>query len=255
MIKVDDVDRVDRGTGVGVRGEQDAPRPGVHVHRAFQELDAVHLRHPVVGQDHRDLVAAQLQLGERVQRRLAGLGAHDPVLAAVAAPQITGHGAGHVRVVVDGQDRDPTRVGGCVRRHGRSVGSSGVRRPRRRCCGAYAAIVSSRCPECPTAVSARCVTGGGPRPGSRMTMARWGEIEGGIAVEETERLQREAHVLDGHHREVLGRQKWVVPTVCQTTMAGVGDRPVRGGPGGQAVAAGALVRELAGGRRSSAGSA
>ena len=35
---------------------------GIDVHRLFQELDAAHLRHPVVGDEHRDGVTAQLEL-------------------------------------------------------------------------------------------------------------------------------------------------------------------------------------------------
>ena len=62
VVEVDHVDGVDRGPGVGVRGEQDPPRPRVDVHRPLEELDPVHLGHPVVGQDRRHQVAAQLHL-------------------------------------------------------------------------------------------------------------------------------------------------------------------------------------------------
>ena len=71
MVEVDHVDGVDGGAGVGVRGEQDAPGPGVQVHGLLQELDAAHLRHPVVGQQHSHLVAAQLHLAQCLQSRLA----------------------------------------------------------------------------------------------------------------------------------------------------------------------------------------
>ncbi len=105
VVQVDDVDRVDRGVGVGVGGQQYAFRPRVDVHRLLEELDPVHLRHAVVGQDHRDHVAAQFHLPQRVQRRFSRLGAHDPVLLAVAAPQVPGDRAGHARVVVHSDDR------------------------------------------------------------------------------------------------------------------------------------------------------
>ncbi len=112
VVQVDHVDGVDRRVGVRVRGQQHPARPRIHVERLLQELDAVHLRHAVVGQDHRDEVAAQLQLAQRVQRGLAGLRAHDPVRLAVAPSEIAGDGTGDPRVVVHGQDDGPRGVGG-----------------------------------------------------------------------------------------------------------------------------------------------
>ena len=104
VVQVDDVDRVDRGVGVGVRGQQHAARQRIDVHRLFEELDAAHLRHPVVGDEHRDGVAAQLEFVERLESVGPGLGAHDPVPLAVVAAQIASDSAGHGGVVVDGQD-------------------------------------------------------------------------------------------------------------------------------------------------------
>ena len=52
-------------------------------------------RHPVVGQQHRHLVAAQLQLAQRLEGLRTRLGADDAVLVAVPAPQVAGDGAGH----------------------------------------------------------------------------------------------------------------------------------------------------------------
>jgi hypothetical protein len=71
MVQVDDVDRVDRGMRVGVCGQQHAAGEGVDVHRLFKELDAAHLRHPVVGDEHRDGVTAQLEFVEGLQGILA----------------------------------------------------------------------------------------------------------------------------------------------------------------------------------------
>ena len=59
VIEVDDVDRVDGGVGVGVRGEQHPSRGRIEVHRLLEELDTAHLRHPVVGDEHRDRFAPQ----------------------------------------------------------------------------------------------------------------------------------------------------------------------------------------------------
>ena len=61
MVEVDDVDRVDGGVGVGVGGQQDPTCRRVQVHGLFEELDAGHLRHPVVGNQHRDGFAPQLE--------------------------------------------------------------------------------------------------------------------------------------------------------------------------------------------------
>ena len=104
MVEVDDVDRVDRGVGVGIGGEQHAPGRRVDVHRGFEELDAAHLRHPVVGDEHRDRLAAQLQLVQGFQRVGARLGAHDAELLAVVPTKVAGYGTGHRGVVVDGED-------------------------------------------------------------------------------------------------------------------------------------------------------
>jgi uncharacterized membrane protein YiaA len=103
VVEVDDVDRLDRGVGVRVRGQQHPAGVREQVHRLLEELDAVHLRHPVVGQHHGDLAAAQLELLAARPAPLAGLGADDPVRLAVAAPQVTGDGPGHARIVVHGQ--------------------------------------------------------------------------------------------------------------------------------------------------------
>ena len=126
VVDVDDVDGGDRGVGVGVRREQRAPRPREQVHRLLEELDAAHLRHPVVGQQHGDPVAAQLQLAQCLERLGTGGRAHHPVVLAVLAPQVAGDGTGHRGVVVDREDDRPAFVG-----HGwLYVGSSGLRNPR-----------------------------------------------------------------------------------------------------------------------------
>ncbi len=111
VVQVDDVDGVDRGVGVGVRGQQHAAGQREQVHGGFEELDAAHLRHPVVGDEHRHGVAAQLQLVERLQRVLAGLGAHDAVVLAVVSTEVTCHGARHGGIVVDGQNHGLAGLG------------------------------------------------------------------------------------------------------------------------------------------------
>ena len=104
VVQVDDVDRVDGGVGVGVCGQQHPAGQGIDIHGFFQELDAAHAGHPVVGDEHRDGVAAQLELVDRLERVRAGFGTHDPVPLTVVAAQVAGDGPGDGRVVVDGQD-------------------------------------------------------------------------------------------------------------------------------------------------------
>ena len=125
VVDVDHVDGVNGGVGVRVGGQQRPPRARVQVHRPLEELDPVHLRHPVVGQDHRDLVAAQPHLPQRLQRRVAGLGPDDPVLLPVLAAQIPRHRAGDARVIVDCHDRRTRRVG---RRHRHGYSTSPLSR-------------------------------------------------------------------------------------------------------------------------------
>ncbi len=83
IVEVDDIDRLDRGPGVGVRGEQNSARARVEIHGRFEELQPGHLRHAVVGEQHGDLIASQAHLAQRLEGLLAGLGPHDAVALAV----------------------------------------------------------------------------------------------------------------------------------------------------------------------------
>ena len=66
MVEVDDVDGLDGGVGVGVGQRRRAGR-GEQVHRLFEELEATHFRHAMVGEQHSHQVAAQLQLAQRLE--------------------------------------------------------------------------------------------------------------------------------------------------------------------------------------------
>ena len=105
VVQVDHVDGVDGGTRIGICGQQNAPGGREEVHRLLEELDAVHLRHPIVRQEQRHHVAAQLQFPKRLQSLIARLGPDDPVVPSVGAAQISCDGAGHFGVVINGQDR------------------------------------------------------------------------------------------------------------------------------------------------------
>ena len=104
MIEVDDVDGVDRGMGVGVGGQQHAAGQRVDVHRLFEELDTAHTGHPVVGDEHRHRVAAQLEFVEGLEGVRPGFGPDNAITLAVMAAQIACDRAGDRGVVVDGQD-------------------------------------------------------------------------------------------------------------------------------------------------------
>ena len=71
VVERDLVDRGDRGLGVGVGGEQDALGVGDDLARLDEVLGARHARHPLVGDEQRDLVAARAQLAQdaRAPRR------------------------------------------------------------------------------------------------------------------------------------------------------------------------------------------
>ncbi len=112
VIEVDDVDGLDRGVSVGVCGQQYPAGERVDVHRLFEELDAAHLGHPVVGDVHRHGVAAELQFVQRFQSVRPGFGADDAVVLAVVAAQVAGHCAGDGRVVVDGENHRAAALGG-----------------------------------------------------------------------------------------------------------------------------------------------
>jgi hypothetical protein len=117
-VEVDVVDGPDGRVGVGVRREQHPLGAWRQVHRLLEEVDAGHPGHPVVGQQQGDLLPAQGQLLQRVERGAAVLGPHDAVVGAVAAAQVAGQRPPDRRVVVDGeQDRPGGR--GALGRGGR----------------------------------------------------------------------------------------------------------------------------------------
>ena len=129
VVEVDDVDRLDRSVGVGVCGEQGSPGTRKQVHRFFEELDASHLGHAMVREQHGHEVAPQLELPQRVQGLRPRFGTHHAVGVAILAAEVTSYCARHSGVVVDGQKyRFP--IGGT--RHEDSDGTPLVSAPGRR---------------------------------------------------------------------------------------------------------------------------
>jgi hypothetical protein len=127
VVDVDDVDGGDGRVGVGVGGEQRPPGAREQVHRRLEELDAAHLRHPVVGEEDGHLLTAKLELPQRFERLGARGRPQHPVVLAVATAQVAGHRTGHRRVVVDAEQHRPARLvrragPGAVRRGGGGLG-------------------------------------------------------------------------------------------------------------------------------------
>ena len=112
VVQRDLVDRRDRRLGVGVGGQQDALGVGHELARLDEVLRARHRRHALVGDEHRDLVAAREQLAQQVQRLGAGARAQDPEALAEAAPQVARDGREHGGLVVDREDRGAPLGGG-----------------------------------------------------------------------------------------------------------------------------------------------
>ena len=105
VVEVDLVDRLDRRLGVGVRGEEHALGVGDDLARLDEVVGPGHAGHALVGDEHRDLLAAGADLADEVQRLGAGGRAQDPVAVAEAAAQVAGDGGEDRGLVVDGDDR------------------------------------------------------------------------------------------------------------------------------------------------------
>jgi hypothetical protein len=105
LVEVDLVDRLDRGVGVGVRGQQDGAGVGVQSPRPGQQLGSAQRGHALVGHDQRHRILRQGKLLERAQRGQAVRCRQDAELGGIPAAQITDDRGEHRPVVVDRQDR------------------------------------------------------------------------------------------------------------------------------------------------------
>src|SRR5690348_851873 len=77
-----------------------------------------------------------------------------------------------------------------------------------------------------------------------VTGGRW-HVEGGVAVEEADRLEPERRLVDRHHRPLLGAGDVMYPEHVPQHDVHVLDCAVLGGPHGQPAVPGALYDELA----------
>ena len=100
VIEVGDVDRLDRRVDVRVGGEEHAPRQRVDVARLREHVGALHARHALIADHHRQRIAARLELADGGQRLFPRRRADDGVVLAIAAAQVAAHRRQHLRVVV-----------------------------------------------------------------------------------------------------------------------------------------------------------
>ncbi len=103
MMQLDFVDRLNGRVGIGVGCQQYAAGVGIDLHGLGQELDAVHLRHAMIGQQQRYRIVALLQFPQQIERCRPGIRAQDTILLRVFAAKIALDGAQHIGIVVDRQ--------------------------------------------------------------------------------------------------------------------------------------------------------
>lgn len=71
----------------------------------YEIVRAGHRRHPLVGDEQGDLVAAASQLAQQVQTLLARGGAHDAVALGESSAKVAGECGKHGRLVIDREYR------------------------------------------------------------------------------------------------------------------------------------------------------
>ena len=103
MVESDVVDGPDGHVRVSVRGEQHPLGVRLQLQGGAQQLDAGHLRHPLVDKEERHGAAAQSQLAHRFERLGARAGGDHPVVGAVSVSQVALHGPQNRQVIVDGE--------------------------------------------------------------------------------------------------------------------------------------------------------
>jgi hypothetical protein len=89
-------DGLDQDVDVGEGGQDDADRVGPQLLGLLQQLEAGHLRHALIGDDHRDVALAQHL------ERLGAAGRADDV---EHLPEVEAEGVQVVLLVIDDQDR------------------------------------------------------------------------------------------------------------------------------------------------------
>jgi hypothetical protein len=94
---------MDGGVGVRVGREQHPPGVGVQLDRLEEKPGAGHLRHALVHQEERDLVAALEELLESLESLGAGGGLDDAVVRTEVMPKVALDGLEDLAIVIDGE--------------------------------------------------------------------------------------------------------------------------------------------------------
>jgi len=103
VVDADFIDGADRGIGISIRGQQSALGFGKDLARFLKKLHAIHFRHALVGQQESDAVAAELQLVQKIKRRLGSIAGQHTVLGSVVRTQVALDGSQNVRVIIHGE--------------------------------------------------------------------------------------------------------------------------------------------------------
>src|SRR5579863_4757238 len=83
------IDRADGSTGIRVRGEQRTFRIWKDAHTFLQKLDPIHPWHALIGEQQSHVVAAQLQLLQKLKSLLGRIAADHAILGAILRTEIT----------------------------------------------------------------------------------------------------------------------------------------------------------------------
>jgi hypothetical protein len=85
-------------------GQQHAPRDRVNLACRGEKFDAEHARHPLVTDDHREGIAARLQLSDCIERLSTGIRTDDRIALAIPRPEIPTDRREYLRIIVDDEE-------------------------------------------------------------------------------------------------------------------------------------------------------
>ena len=101
VVEVDVVDRLDRGIGVGVGGEEGALGLGEEPLRFVEKFDAGDAGHALIGEHQGDDLVGQPDLAEHIEGSVAGIDPDDAEALAIFPPDVVRDRLENFGVVVD----------------------------------------------------------------------------------------------------------------------------------------------------------